>query len=632
MIPDIRFLLEALQYGSGRGASASGLFSKVCGGAGPGTIEKNPLLEEFLVYLKKEGDRFRKEPVPSLPYSLFVLFDEQGNRERFQKPYFERRNRLLVYGLSSWLWKRPEDISSLQDIIWAICDEYSWCLPAHMGGKSLFPASETVFSLSRGETGIITEPRFDNTLAIDLFACETGLALAECCAALEDHIAPAVLERARKEVYRRLIKSYLEYGAFQQWELFKTNWCSVCAGGLAAAACYLVKDDYTLGGILYKLLPVLDRFLESFTADGACVEGLSYWSYGVSYFVIFADILFHRTGGRVDLLKAPRFEKIAQFQQKCYLAGGAKVCFSDAENSGFRPGLSCFLRRRIPGVAAPPAGMAMKIEVDENGRFSHTPRDFAQALRDLLWTEDYGDPLFKAEPLVILPEAQWLIANAGETAFAAKGGHNDEPHNHNDVGTFIYCKKGKMVICDLGSGQYTRDYFNENRYTIFCNQSLSHSVPVINGEGQKPGREYAAGDCRIGPGAEMVLDIAGAYGVVGLRSLKRHFVFDPLTGRLEMEDQFLFSAASFPVIERFVSLYPPEIKEESVYIDTGDSRTALRCSLPAALLVHKQKHRNHSGNEITVYLIDFSLRMPALPETGKLSVGFKFESVQTAAR
>jgi hypothetical protein len=467
--------------------------------------------------------------------------------------------------------------------------------------------------------GIITEPRFDNALTIDLFACETGLALAECCAALEEVLAPAVLDRARKEVYRRLIKSYLEYGAFQHWELLKMNWCSVCGGGVAAAACYLIKDDAMLGGILHKLLPALDRFLESFTADGACIEGLSYWNYGVSYFVIFADILFHRSGGRIDLLQDPRFENIARFQQKCYLSGGAWVYFSDAENSGFRLGVTGYLRRRVPGMTAPPAGRAMKMEREAGGHFNHALRDFSQALRDLLWTENQEGPPFSAEPVIILPDAQWLIANTEESSFAAKGGTNGEPHNHNDVGSFIYYKKGKMILCDLGSGEYTKDYFNENRYTVFCTQSFSHNVPIINGEGQKPGRNYSAKDCLIGPGAEMVLDIAGAYGVAGLLSLKRHFVFYSAGGGLKIEDRFLFSGAPLPVTERFVSLYPPRLEGAGVRINTGDSQSVLRCSLAAVPVIHEQSHRDHYGNEITVYLIDFSF----LPGDIEFSVNFE---------
>jgi hypothetical protein len=345
----------------------------------------------------------------------------------------------------------------------------------------------------------------------------------------------------------------------------------------------------------------------------------------VSYFVIFADILFHRTGGRIDLLKDPRFEKIAAFQQKCYLPGGAQVSFSDAENSGFRLGLTSFLCRRVPGVTAPPLDRAMKMETDNSGHFNHALRDFPQALRDLLWTGNGKNPQevpgFTAEPLVILPDAQWLIASAGEISFAAKGGHNGEPHNHNDVGSFIYYKKGKMVICDLGSGEYTKDYFNENRYAIFCNQSLSHSVPVINGEAQKPGQEYGAKECRIGPGAEMVLDMAGAYDVEGLLSLKRRFVFDPPKGGLKIEDRFLFSCDPLPVTERFISLYPPRIGTCGAYIDTGDSQSALTCSPLAVPLVHEQTHRDHCGNDITVYLIDF----PFTPGEREFSVTFEIE-------
>jgi hypothetical protein len=614
MIPEIGQLHQALQYGRSAGASASGLFSVMRGGVTGASIEKNPLLGGFLGYLQKESGELRKKPIPPLPFSLYALFDTSGDRGRFEEPYFERRNRLLVYGLSSWLWGKKEDVADLEDSIWAICDEYSWCLPAHMGGKSLAPPRETAAA-----SGIIAEPWFDNAVKIDLFACETGLALAECCAALEGLIAPAVLERARKEVYRRLIKSYLDYGAFQHWELLKMNWCSVCAGGVGGAACYLIDDDLLLGGILHKLLPTVDRFLESFAGDGACVEGLSYWTYGVSYFVMFADLLFHRSGGRINLLDDPRFAAVARFQQKCYVSGKAAVTFSDAENSGFRLGLTHLLNRRIPGVCMPPIEQAMRMETEDRGHFNHALRDFPQALRDLLWTENREPVPFKPEPLVILPEAQWLIANAGETAFAAKGGHNDEPHNHNDVGTFIYYKKGKMVFADLGSGEYTRDYFNENRYTIFCNQSFSHSVPLINGEGQNPGREFRAKDCSIGPGAQMLLDMAGAYRVKGLSSLKRRFAFDPLRGTVTMEDRFTFSGGALPVTERFISVYPPEIKDGLVHIDTGDAVSLLTCSLQAEPVIHKREHQNHRGESLTVYLIDFSFS----PEEPEFSAGFE---------
>ena len=39
---------------------------------------------------------------------------------------------------------------------------------------------------------------------------------------------------------------------------------------------------------------------------------------------------------------------------------------------------------------------------------------------------------------IILPDAQWSICRSRHGAgMAAKGGHNGEPHNHNDVGSFF---------------------------------------------------------------------------------------------------------------------------------------------------------------------------------------------------
>jgi hypothetical protein len=607
MIPDVGDLYEALQYGSGRQARGSLLFKKVTGGADGESVKTNPLLKDALDYLRKKGEEFLGREIPGLPYRLYTLFDTTGDRREFEGPYFERRNRLLVFGLSSWLWNRPKDISALEDTIWAICDEYSWCLPAHMAGRSLSPPEETTW-----RKGILGRGRFDTSTGLDLFACETGFALAECCAMLEPVLSPLVVERARAEVYRRLIKSYLDYGALQHWELLKMNWCAVCAGSLAGAACYLVEDDRFLGGVLYKLLPTLDRFLDSFTADGACIEGLSYWTYGVSFFVSFADLLFHRSGGKIDLLQDPRFEKIARFQQSCYLPRGVIVNFSDARDTGFSLGLASFLKARVPGVMLPPLSRIMPLNHDG---ISH----FAPALRDLIWADREPSVPAESDRITIFPDAQWLLCSAGDTAFAAKGGTNDEPHNHNDVGAFIYYKKGKMVFADLGSGEYTKDYFNENRYTVFCNQSFSHSVPLIAGQGQKPGREFRAKDCVIGPGAEMALDIAPAYAVGGLSSLKRSFKFDTGRGTVNIEDRFEFSASPLQVTERFVSIYPPLIKDALVHIDTGDAQSVLRCSAPVEPVITEQEHRNHKGERVRVFLIDF----PFAPGTAGFSVNFE---------
>ena len=63
-------------------------------------------------------------------------------------------------------------------------------------------------------------------------------------------------------------------------------------------------------------------------------------------------------------------------------------------------------------------------------------------------------------------------------AFAIKGGNNGEPHNHNDVGSFLYFIGEEEIISDLGAGEYTKAYFGPERYSVLCCSSRGHSVPI----------------------------------------------------------------------------------------------------------------------------------------------------------
>jgi len=108
---------------------------------------------------------------------------------------------------------------------------------------------------------------------------------------------------------------------------------------------------------------------------------------------------------------------------------------------------------------------------------------------------------------------------------AAKGGHNKESHNHNDVGNFMVYMDGRPVIIDVGVGSYTAKTFSGRRYEIWTMQSAYHNLPTINGVMQKDGREFAASDVNYTSGrsfAELSLDIAGAYPAeAGVGSWKR---------------------------------------------------------------------------------------------------------------
>jgi hypothetical protein len=121
---------------------------------------------------------------------------------------------------------------------------------------------------------------------------------------------------------------------------------------------------------------------------------------------------------------------------------------------------------------------------------------------------------------VWLPEIQVIVARDKQGSpkgltVAAKGGHNAESHNHNDVGSFIVYVDGKPLIVDAGVETYTRKTFSPERYTIWTMQSSHHSLlPTVDGVMQLPGKTYAARDVAYSADdgeARFTLDIAGAY-------------------------------------------------------------------------------------------------------------------------
>ena len=579
------------------------VFNAVCGNKTPAIIKNNAILKIPLERLQKEADAFSRKEIPVIPFSLYKLFDTNGDRLAYENCYFERRKRLTVLALSSWLWEKQEYIAFLEDTVWSICEEYSWCLPAHMGGKSL--CIENDFSQSQREH-------------LDLFACETGFALAETIGMLAFNLHSAVIKRAKDEIMRRIIRSYVNKAEPLNWELMKNNWSAVCAAGIACAAMYLIEDDKVLADILNSLQPAFNNFISSFSADGTCTEGLSYWTYGVGFYTCYADMLFHRTKGAVNVFNESGFSNIAKFQQYCYFPCGATLNFSDVNEKGkFRQGLSCYLANKIEGVYAPQLNLSdYRGLIDNCGRFS-------MALRDLIWTDDSTAKAVRAQHhpaqisqcvrVTALPDAQWLLCSgASQTGFAAKGGHNDEPHNHNDVGSFIFFKNGVMLLCDIGSGEYTKDYFSDKRYEIFCNSSLGHNLPVIAGQGQKAGKKFASGNCVINNDGSMNLDIAPAYDIAGLDKLERRFRFDINSGVLTLCDNFVFTQIQ-PLAERFILPAEPQITKDGCSLVFNSASVSISCVDKASgenvkPVVSKVNYRDHEGNDAHVFTVDFNFR------------------------
>jgi hypothetical protein len=133
-------------------------------------------------------------------------------------------------------------------------------------------------------------------------------------------------------------------------------------------------------------------------------------------------------------------------------------------------------------------------------------------------------------------------------AVAAKGGHNGESHNHNDVGQVIVFHDGEPILVDPGVETYTARTFSESRYEIWTMQSGYHNLPTVAGRMQRPGSSAAAREVSFsddGESAGLALEIAGAYPEdAGIESWRRTVALDRAGRRVTIEEAFTLAGPS----------------------------------------------------------------------------------------
>ena len=492
----------------------------------PDNVRNQTVLSE----IKKAAVKYQNMEIKELPYSKYKIYFETGSRGEYEADYIEHRRRLNVY--TAMALSSEENIwsSGLEDIIWAICNEFTWAFPAHI----------------KDENDII-----ESSITVDLFAAETGLALSEICYLLSNRLSPLVIGRVQQEVRKRLIKPYTE----RNLTFHKDNWSAVCAGCIGMMVMYWgSREEYDL--IEEKVMRSMEDFIGSYQDDGCCLEGALYWGYGFGYFCYFAQMLREYSDGKKDLFALEKVKQIAMFRQKIYLEKNIVVPFADApHNYNYHIGLLHFLAAEYDEVEVPDESYAACFDDDIRHRFA----DF---IRDFYWYHPGLKGEKKQENSIIFSQSQWYIKKLEHYSFAAKGGRNNEPHNHNDIGNFIIFSDGKFIIDDLGWPEYDRDYFGEKRYENICASSAGHSVPVLNGIYQERGKNHYSTLLEAGE-KTVSFDLTKAYPAGSCETLIR--TFSIREKEICLEDRI--SGIHGTIKERFVTRIPPVIKEQTVIID-----------------------------------------------------------------
>lgn len=583
-------------------------------------------LRLFLKNYEEEIEASAKEvltqEMPSLTEELFCLYETTGNRLKYEEVYFSRRKMLAVLGMRAVLgaengWEDKQTyLQKLEEVMEDICREECWALPAHVRRDS--------------------NPQWRMT--VDLFASETAQTLSEMLVWLGEDLSAEVREMVKENIEKRIFQPFFTSKVpYAHWEGGENNWNAVCAGSIGSACLHLMKEEpERLEACLARVMNSLTYYIEGFAEDGTCMEGLGYYYYGMTYFVNFAQELYDVTEGKTDLFcgkwgdfeggKDDRRYQIAHFPVKCFYPDGKSLSFSDGDIDGwFRVGVNSVLalhypdsdgrdekKERSAAVFFPDMDRAAGLHSDNCYRFAALKMDLTATKRLLesLQTGSGEEGDGEKEPAVyILPAAQWYIAHSGaDISFACKGGHNDEPHNHNDIGHFIYEGRGEMFLTDLGAGEYTKDYFSEKRYETLCNNSFGHSVPIINGQGQADGKKYGCSEFSADLDGHVSIELHNAYPEGLLSDFRRELCFDRKSGRLQVKDNIAFAAAEEgrTVTENLVTQILPEITADGVLLKTGRGTCIVKTGQAGeSIEVKEYDHSNHQGEMEKVYAIQW---------------------------
>lgn len=464
---------------------------------------------------------------PDLPATLFLEFAREGNRSRYEREHFDRRCALTNLVVAECVEGKGRFLDDIANGVWAICEESFWGIPAHV-------------SAQKAGSGLpdTAEP------IVDLFAAETGESLAWTYYLVGeqlDHVSPLIRQRIVREMDRRVLTPCLERDDFG-WMGFAggrvNNWNPWCNASWLTCTLLVEPDADRRIASVAKIVRSLDYFLDAYDDDGGCDEGPSYWGRAGASLLDCLELLHSATNGAVNVYDKPLIQEMGRYIYRVHIADDYFVNFADASAKVY-PSAELVYRygKRIGDDRLAAFGVYLHSREKDKGFAGTQTYTIGRYLPAIFHAAELDAATAKA-PLprdVWLDGIQVMAARCKEGTpncyfVAAKGGHNAESHNHNDVGNFVVYVDGRPILIDIGVETYSRKTFSSKRYEIWTMQSAWHNLPTIDGVMQSPGGRFAARDVRYEADddhAQLKLDIAGAYPKeAGLKSWVRTIRLD----------------------------------------------------------------------------------------------------------
>ena len=477
-------------------------------------------------------------PWPTPLLTDYRRFWQDGERQKHQDAYSGLRERTGKAAIAYGVTGQDVFLADAANGIALLLQMPTWCWSAH-----------EQFAAARGE--VVPD---QSRPYLDLGACETVSELAWLDYLLGDQLDakfPGLRRWLRHEVEQRGIGPFL---SDYPWDWIGgqgqpvNNWNPWICSQILIAALLLEPDAERRAAVAEVAMRRLDIYLASLPADGGIDEGFAYWWQGLGRLLEGARALAEVSNGVLTLAGNPAVRAAAHYpvlmSWRDYAGKpGTRDWFVNPADGSARPEL--VLPWEIPYHWALSVGDDALATAVAQFRNPSAPlvevRDsqgLGRALVAMFDAEFVNLPSIPAEPAgsttqskaAVFPDTQFAVAHSPSgLAYAIKGGHNDENHNHLDIGAVAIALDGIPYIIDLGAPTYTADTFSARRYELWLLQTGWHSAPTPWGHEQQVGRQYAGQKWQTDSDANGLLttsvDIAAAYGIGGLSSWVRRISF-----------------------------------------------------------------------------------------------------------
>jgi hypothetical protein len=444
---------------------------------------------------------------PVVKATDYLEFIRSGNRK--QEVYSACSSALISLVMGELVEGKGRFIDQIINAVWYFSEQTWWGWSAHLyfqkPGPGLPDINEPTVDLGVGEIA--------NNLSWTWYLFKDEF----------DKIHPLISKRLKQEIENKALKPYFERDDFGYMG-FKggrpNNWNPWVNYNMLYSYLLIETDQVKKTAEVQKIINSLDKFLNGYSDDGGCDEGPSYWGAAGALLYESLEILINATSGKFDVFDDPLIQNIGKYFYKVNIHAPYFLNFADADaTTGGNASAVYRYGKAIKDKQMQQFG-AYLARLGKWGEHSLSGK-ICDQIRNLGLLNEISNAEAK-ESLVAdfwLPDTEVAGGRDKEGSymgffFGAKGGFNNESHNHNDVGTCIMYYNGKPCLIDLGREEYNAKTFSTARYEIWTMQSGYHNLPVINGTDQMQGEKYKAKNSAFTANAKSVYfstDIAGAY-------------------------------------------------------------------------------------------------------------------------